>query len=96
NRNKVSLDDLSSSKRKRSDDTDEYDDLFETKDFDFSVETKDDFMEDIKEKEVRSSNNISEHQKKYKSCKEKDKVHMTCSSNYKESCGFDMDNKEDK
>lgn len=94
-RNKVSSDDLSSSKRKRSDDTDEYDDLFETKDFDFSVETKDDFMEDIKEKEVRSSNNINEHQKKNKSCKKKGKVHMTHSSNYKETRGFDVDNKEE-
>ncbi|CAG8797199.1 8995_t:CDS:1, partial [Gigaspora margarita] len=96
NRNKVSSDDLSSSKCKRSNDTDEYDDLFETEDFDFSVETKDDFAEDIKEKEVRSLNNISKHQKKYKNCKKKGKVHMTRSSNYKESHGFDVDNKEDK
>ncbi|CAG8683065.1 726_t:CDS:1, partial [Dentiscutata heterogama] len=50
NRHKSSIDDLFSSKCKRSKDIDKYNDLFKTKDINFSVEMKNVFIEDIKEK----------------------------------------------
>ncbi|CAG8519495.1 8402_t:CDS:2 [Dentiscutata erythropus] len=93
--NEALLDDLFSPKHKRSKDTDEYDDLFETENVDSSAKMKDDFMEDNREKEIRSLSNIGEHQKKFKSQK-KGKVHKTRSSNYKESHSFDVNNKDDK